>query len=84
MNRQLLIALLLGVKGRTEMRAGRRRAVVAGCLCGDLGGGLALWTSFIFQSILNNAFRLAVGVRVHQIKKIASNYPINIIIFAAL
>lgn len=66
------------------MRAGRRRAVVAGCWCGDLGGGLALWTSFIFQSILNNAFRLAVGVRVHQIKKIASNYPINIIIFAVL
>lgn len=49
----------------------------------DLRGGLAVWTSFIFQFILNNGFRLAVGVRVHQIKKIALNYPINIIIFAA-
>lgn len=49
----------------------------------DLSEGLAVWTSFIFQSILNNAFRLAVRVRVHQIKKIALNYPINIIIFAA-
>lgn len=46
-------------------------------------GGLAGWTSFIFQFILNNGFRLAVRVRVHQIKKIALNYPINIIIFAA-
>lgn len=49
----------------------------------DLGGGLAVWTSFIFQFILNNGFRLAVRVGVHQIKKIALNYPINIIIFAA-
>lgn len=49
----------------------------------DLSRGLAVWTSFIFQFILNNGFRLAVRVRVHQIKKIALNYPINIIIFAA-
>lgn len=49
----------------------------------DLSKGLAVWTSFIFQFILNNGFRLAVRVRVHQIKKIALNYPINIIIFAA-
>ena len=49
----------------------------------DLSQGLAVWTSFIFQFILNNSFRLAVRVRVHQIKKIALNYPINIIIFAA-
>lgn len=50
----------------------------------DLSEGLAGWTSFIFQFILNNGFRLAVRVGVHQIKKIALNYPINIIIFAAL
>ncbi len=57
--------------------------VLAGMPLVDLSEGWAVRSSFIFQFILNTAFRLATRVRVHQIKKIALNYPINIIIFAA-
>lgn len=75
----------MGVHSPTQHPRGSRpdSDAVVNVLC-DLSEGLAVWTSFIFQSILNNAFRLAARVRVHQIKKIALNYPINIIIFAPL
>lgn len=72
-----------GCTGRPRTPLDRGPGGTVNVLC-DLSGGLAVWTSFIFQSILNTAFRLADRVRAHQIKKIALNYPINIIIFAPL
>lgn len=46
----------------------------------DLSTGLAVWTSFIFPIYFKHWLQISC---VHQIKKIALNYPINIIIFAA-